>query len=243
MSKFFNELTKVKEKYLDNKVRNVLLVEEKSKISYKNFLKEFNKEKIDKNNDKITHRAQSIIVKKSQIPKILSFEPKNNLKTKIDYFNTDWMEKMSLSSSLRNLRFDSKKDSQRLENSKHKTVSNFFKFTSSDLEGTKPFSINDEKSSRNFFRTSISFSKLKTTNRESCEIISKPVIINSKSFSVNFMNKKPSNKFLINSDRKNDTLHKKNNIIYWKSAISSSEFVYNSGKFNLPLVSKTLNII
>ena len=46
MSKFFNELTKVKEKYLDNKVRNVLLVEEKSKISYKNFLKEIEEMKV-----------------------------------------------------------------------------------------------------------------------------------------------------------------------------------------------------
>ena len=214
----------------------------KNLIFYNNILKDLEIDIIDnKNNDRITNKAHRIITER-HIHKIPYLESKNTVKTNRDYYNSS---KQILSTRSKDFTSEPRKNFQSLETIKHKTISNIrneVNSIKSNEPEVKPFN-NLEEKSRNLLKNHNSQSKLHTSQRDLNDNKSIAAFKNKRSLSTICINNKSTNKFILNSDRKNNTHFNNEHILFWKSTLSTHQYVYNSGTFNLPLMSKKIKII
>jgi hypothetical protein len=248
MVKFFQDLTKVKEEYLNKTIKNNIMFNEKTKITYKSINKQEKNEKKD-GKEKILKPGNLTFDQNS-----LFVESKNTVKNHTEFLNKYWKDKINSYKVKESIVNDIKKTSNSHDSHKNKPSRNYSRneeklIKVQENETTKIFP-KTEGRSRNM--TKKSFSESRSKSRRNSQEIPKEtshVPVRNKTFNSLFNKTSQINNlniFTTERGAKKSDSQIKGNINFWKNLMNSQERTYNSGTFNLPLVSvrmKTSNQI
>ena len=243
MIKFFQDITRVKEDYLSKTIINNVIINEKTKITYKSLNKEGKSVNKEEKKSMKTNNAFNITSDNHH----LFIDSKNTVKNHSEFLNVYWRDKVTSFIPKESLVNDGKKTSNSLDSKKNKPSTNFSKNEEKYSKLQEPGNTNiltkTERRSRNITKKSLSESKSNKSCKNSFEKPKETSHNPPRNQTFYTIMNKPNhfnNMNLLSTERvlkKNDSILKRN-----LNYMMSQDSIYNSGTFNLPLVSVKLKI-